>query len=442
VVDVKNPEEGSLGAGFPWVISEVRRIVPAHLPVSAAIGDFPHLPGSASLAALGALQAGADLVKVGLKGSRKAEQALSLLRAVGRAVREFGRGEVVACAYGDFERAGTLDPLLLPELAREAGIWGVMLDTALKDGRAPHLLPVRGGAQGVLGEGPLPGAEGGSGRVPGGGGDPEAGPAGGGDRGEGGRLSPGPGGQDLTRAGPEAEGAAGGSGQGRAPAPKGMRVLLLEFASCTGTRPSLLPEGFAMLRLLAGEFEEAGFRPLSLLHRSLRWLAPLLPGRVEEGSLPPPLHPRPDAVLLLAPPRELVELTGWLERRGVKVLGTGEEGAGLAGDKWLSYLRLKGEVRMPPSRLSPPSGGRWVVKPRWGAGGEGGEEGEEGGAGGEFFQRFVEGTPASCCLLAGEEVRVLSLNRQLIRWEGGMGEVPGQPGCRWSSPSPRPGRWS
>jgi predicted ATP-grasp superfamily ATP-dependent carboligase len=37
----------------------------------------------------------------------------------------------------------------------------------------------------------------------------------------------------------------------------------------------------------------------------------------------------------------------------------------------------------------------------------------------EFFQRFVEGTPASCCLLAGEEVRVLSLNRQLIRWEEG-----------------------
>ena len=197
-----------------------------------------------------------------------------------------------------------------------------------------------------------------------------------------------------------------------------MRVLLLEFASCTGTHPSLLPEGFAMLRLLAREFEEAGFRPLSLLHRSLRWLAPLLPGRVEEGSLPPPLHPRPEAVLLLAPPRELVELTGWLERRGVKVLGTGEEGTRLAGDKWLSYLRLKGEVRMPPSRLSPPSGGRWVVKPRWGAGGEGVRRGRKRGRG-EFFQRFVEGTPASCCLLAGEEVRVLSLNRQLIRWEGG-----------------------
>ena len=198
-----------------------------------------------------------------------------------------------------------------------------------------------------------------------------------------------------------------------------MRVLLLELASCTGAYPSLLPEGFAMLRLLAREFEEAGFRPLSLLHRSLRWLAPLLPGRVEEGSLPPTLHPLPDAALLLAPPRELVELTGWFERRGIRLLGTGREGARLAGDKWLSYLRLRGRVRLPPSRLSPPSGVRWVVKPRWGAGGGGVRRGRKGGEG-EFFQLYVEGIPASCCLLAGEEVRVLSLNRQLIRWEGGM----------------------
>ncbi len=135
VVDVKNPEEGSLGAGFPWVISEVRRVVPPRLPVSAAVGDFPHLPGSASLAVLGALQAGADVVKVGLRGSRTEGEALSLLRAVSRTVREFGRGRAVACAYGDFERVGTLHPLLLPELAREAGMWGVMLDTAVKDGK-------------------------------------------------------------------------------------------------------------------------------------------------------------------------------------------------------------------------------------------------------------------------------------------------------------------
>lgn len=134
IVDVKNPLEGSLGASFPWVISEVRRLVPPSIPVSAAIGDFPSLPGSASLAALGALQAGADLVKVGLKGPRTREEILSLLRAVVEVTRFWGRGEVVACAYGDFERAGTVNPLLLPGLAAEAGARVVMLDTAVKDG--------------------------------------------------------------------------------------------------------------------------------------------------------------------------------------------------------------------------------------------------------------------------------------------------------------------
>ncbi len=134
IVDVKNPLEGSLGAGFPWVISEVRSLLPPSIPVSAAIGDFPSLPGSASLAALGALQAGASFVKVGLRGPRTRGEALSLLRAVAGAVSFWGRGEAVACAYGDFERVGTLEPFLLPELAAETGVRVVMLDTAVKDG--------------------------------------------------------------------------------------------------------------------------------------------------------------------------------------------------------------------------------------------------------------------------------------------------------------------
>ena len=54
VVDVKNPAEGSLGAPAPAVIEAVRAVVPPGSPVSAAIGDMPHLPGTAALAALGA----------------------------------------------------------------------------------------------------------------------------------------------------------------------------------------------------------------------------------------------------------------------------------------------------------------------------------------------------------------------------------------------------
>src|SRR5213078_1892304 len=49
IVDVKNPAEGSLGAPSPAVIAGVRAAVPRELPVSAAIGDMPDLPGTAAL---------------------------------------------------------------------------------------------------------------------------------------------------------------------------------------------------------------------------------------------------------------------------------------------------------------------------------------------------------------------------------------------------------
>ncbi len=188
-----------------------------------------------------------------------------------------------------------------------------------------------------------------------------------------------------------------------------MKVLLLEFASFSGKYPSLLPEGFALLRTMALQFEEAGFKPLSLLHPRLRWLEGFLPGEVDR-SLPSPL---PEAALVIAPPRELVELTDRLERKGVRVLGTGREGAERAGDKWLTYLALRGEVNLPPSRLAPPGSGKWLVKPRWGAGGEGIRFGRRRRRG-EFFQRYVEGIHASCCLLAGKKITFLSLNRQVL----------------------------
>lgn len=136
ILDVKNPNEGSLGASFPWVIEEVRKGIPPHIPISAAIGDFPDLPGSASLAALGALKAGADIIKVGLKGPKDVERAIFLMKQVVKAVKDASRSaKVVACAYGDFERAKTLDPKFLPEIASKAGADVAMIDTAVKDGK-------------------------------------------------------------------------------------------------------------------------------------------------------------------------------------------------------------------------------------------------------------------------------------------------------------------
>jgi hypothetical protein len=136
ILDIKNPSEGSLGANFPWVIAEVRRAVPHSVPISASIGDFPDLPGSASLAAFGAVKAGATIVKIGLRGSNDLKSATELASRVVRAVREADESaKTVVCAYGDFERSGTIIPILLPKIASNAGADIAMLDTAVKDGR-------------------------------------------------------------------------------------------------------------------------------------------------------------------------------------------------------------------------------------------------------------------------------------------------------------------
>ena len=137
VVDVKNPAEGSLGAPSPAVIAGVRAAVPSELPVSAAIGDMPDLPGTAALAALGAAHSGATFVKVGLWGVSTEAGAVDLLRAVRDGVASVPGAVVVAAAYADARRApgAPLAPELLPRVAGAAGVGACLLDTAVKDGR-------------------------------------------------------------------------------------------------------------------------------------------------------------------------------------------------------------------------------------------------------------------------------------------------------------------
>jgi uncharacterized protein (UPF0264 family) len=134
IVDVKNPAEGSLGAPSPAVIADIRAAVPAALPVSAAIGDMPNLPGTAALAALGAAHSGAAFVKVGLWGTSTEAEAVALLRTVRGAAPD---AAVVAGAYADARRVAhaPLAPQLLPRVARAAGVEVCLLDTAIKDGR-------------------------------------------------------------------------------------------------------------------------------------------------------------------------------------------------------------------------------------------------------------------------------------------------------------------
>jgi len=137
IIDCKNPDEGSLGANFPWIIKEMKELLPKNSSqlLSATIGDFPNLPGSASLAALGAAVSGADLIKVGLKGPNNVEEGIKLMKNVVKAVRNYNKNiKVVTAGYADYARMNTsLDFLAIPTIAAESGADVAMLDTYIKD---------------------------------------------------------------------------------------------------------------------------------------------------------------------------------------------------------------------------------------------------------------------------------------------------------------------
>ena len=138
-IDCKNPLEGSLGANFPWIIKEMKSLIHPNSSqlLSATIGDFPNLPGSASLAALGAAVSGADIIKIGLKESTTEDDCVYLMKGVVKAVKNYNENiKVVVAGYADRIRMKTSpDFLLLPNIAAKSGADIVMLDTFIKDGK-------------------------------------------------------------------------------------------------------------------------------------------------------------------------------------------------------------------------------------------------------------------------------------------------------------------
>ena len=128
IIDIKNTSEGSLGASFPWVIREViERVGDPEVTFSATLGDLPFKPGTAALAARGAVTSGVTYIKAGLHGP---------MTAVNRAAKEVNNDVLVVTAgYADYRRFDGLKPLQLVEIATEAKTDLVMMDTLFKDGK-------------------------------------------------------------------------------------------------------------------------------------------------------------------------------------------------------------------------------------------------------------------------------------------------------------------
>ena len=137
IVDIKNTNEGSLGAQMPWRISEIVEFIHERGGIaSATLGDLPFKPGTAALAAYGAAHCGVDYVKGGLHGLNTFDQALEMMTAIRRAIRMVSDSAlVVAAGYADYRRFNGLSPWDLVRTGKEAGCDVVMVDTAIKDGR-------------------------------------------------------------------------------------------------------------------------------------------------------------------------------------------------------------------------------------------------------------------------------------------------------------------
>jgi uncharacterized protein (UPF0264 family) len=149
IIDAKEPGRGSLGPVSPATLAEILALVPPECPFSVALGDLTSpddvITAIASLEL--PVRPAPTYLKLGFAGVRSPEMVTRILATAVAAVAEQGSAAVVvAVAYADAARAGTLAPELILGRVHGAGAGGVLLDTHTKDGMgllgwlSPHAL--------------------------------------------------------------------------------------------------------------------------------------------------------------------------------------------------------------------------------------------------------------------------------------------------------------
>jgi uncharacterized protein (UPF0264 family) len=131
LIDVKEPQRGSLGRADDETITAVVRAVHGQAPVSAALGEWNE-PLCRSLPS--AID-GIAFVKWGLAGCGGVSSWQPLLRVMRRHLAEHHPGvRLVVAAYADWQRAGAPPPGDVCAFACDAGLGGFLVDTWGKDG--------------------------------------------------------------------------------------------------------------------------------------------------------------------------------------------------------------------------------------------------------------------------------------------------------------------
>jgi uncharacterized protein (UPF0264 family) len=140
IIDAKEPASGALGAVDLVTFHHIVSTVAHACPVTAALGDAADEAVIARTAQAYA-RAGARLVKIGFAEIASRTHAVSLIAATNEGAA--GHAGVIATAYADADRVGSLDPFAIVDAAAAAGATGVLLDTADKQGPGlPGLMSV------------------------------------------------------------------------------------------------------------------------------------------------------------------------------------------------------------------------------------------------------------------------------------------------------------
>lgn len=202
-----------------------------------------------------------------------------------------------------------------------------------------------------------------------------------------------------------------------------MNILVAEYASAVGMGGTCELEGRAMLSALAGSFERAGHDvvyPTS--GPTIKAGKPILLKRPEEFEQIL-RSTKVDAGLLIAPDEMQPKFLEILEGNTVN-LGCSPAAASLCADKLLCTQRLK-ENGVPVAEIvagpEPCEKGchRYVIKPRFGCGSENVRISSFTKAGpDDIVTRYYEGLHLSSSFIVGDRFLPLTINRQLIEFEG------------------------
>lgn len=133
IIDLKDPSTGALGALPLSVLHEITSAVNGIRPISATIGDLPMQPELLASKVQLTAATGVDFIKIGFFDNGDHVACLTQLRPL------IAKGlKLIAVLFADRNP----DFSIMPKL-QEAGFYGVMLDTSLKNGHSllDHISP-------------------------------------------------------------------------------------------------------------------------------------------------------------------------------------------------------------------------------------------------------------------------------------------------------------